>query len=171
MSPAVVLDHTVTIAQSILFNQSLIVSVININRIHCDMEDRSAEMVPSIVSPRQDAIQGRPHEVSTVAPITPEIGAVACDFDDIHGIHAVDILEIKDLTTQLKNTPKHEDLLDTIRRLEEENRVLREAQVEDNKEVEESVRIITALQQRLYDERTHQNWKQPVDETSEHRVE
>ena len=43
--------------------------------------------------PRQDDIQGR----QQVAPITPKIGALGYDFDDINGVRAVDIIEISDL--------------------------------------------------------------------------
>ena len=46
--------------------------------------------------------------------------------------------------------------MDTIQRLQKENRALREAQLEDIKEAEESTQLITALQQRLQAERTHQ---------------
>ena len=120
--------HTVTIAQSILLNQLLTVNAINISRSSRNMEDRYAETVPLPVSPRQDEIQGRPHGGSAVAPITPDIGSLGCDLDDIHGARAVDILEFRDHTTHLSNTPGHEDLVDTIHRLKAENKALRDAQ-------------------------------------------
>lgn len=42
--------------------------------------------------------QGRQQRKSAVAPITSAIGAIACDFDDVHGARAVDLIEINDLT-------------------------------------------------------------------------
>ena len=97
------------------------------------MEDLRSE--PPHVSPRQDEIQGRPHGGSSVAPVTPEIAPLGYNFE----------YHIKD-----------EDPMDTIQRLQKENRALREAQLEDIKEAEESTQLITALQQRLQAERTHQ---------------
>ena len=120
------------------------------------------DTVPLPVSPRQNEFQGRPHGKSTVAPITPEIGVTGCDVDDIHGAKAVDILEIQDLTTHLNNTTRHEDLANTIRRLEEENKALREGNAEDIKEAEESVCIITALHQRLNNEKDDRLWKRTL---------
>ena len=96
------------------------------------MEDR----IP--VSPRQDEIQGRPHGGSAVAPVTPDIGPLGCNFEEIHGARAVDILQLRDQTAHLSNMPRHEDLVDTIHRLKAENKALREAQDEDIKEAEES---------------------------------
>ena len=81
------------------------------------MEDR----IP--VSPRQDEIQGRPHGGSAVAPVTPDIGLLGCNFEEIHGTRA-----------QMSTTSGQEDLMDTIQRLEAENRALGEAQEEDIKE-------------------------------------
>ena len=65
---------------------------------------------------RQDEI------IPPVAPITPEIGVIGCRFDDIHGARALNILEIHEFTTRINNTPKHDDLFDTIRRLKAENK-------------------------------------------------
>ena len=87
------------------------------------MEDRYSETVPLPVSPRQDDIQGRPHGGSAVDPIAPDIGPLGCNFDEIHGTRA-----------HVSNTSRHEDLMDTIQRLEAENRALCEAQEEDIKE-------------------------------------
>ena len=129
------------------------------------MEDRYAETVRLPVSPRQDEIQGRPHGGSAVAPITPDIGSLGCDFDEIHGTRAVDILQFRDHTTHLSNTPRHEDLVDTIHRLEAENKALRGAQDEDIKEAEESTQLIEALQQCLHVERTHQTRKKTIGDT------
>ena len=47
------------------------------------MEDLRSE--PPHVSPRQDEIQGRPHGGSAVAPVTPDIGPLGCNFEEIHG--------------------------------------------------------------------------------------
>lgn len=128
------------------------------------------DTVSSPLLPRQDEIRGRQQGESTEAPITPEIGVIGCDFDDIHGARAVDILEIHDLTTRLNNTPRHDDLIDKIRRLEAENRALLVAKAEDTREAVESAHIIAALQQRLEAERDNRHWKRIFDEAPADRV-
>ena len=80
-----------------------------------------------------------------MAPITPEIGALGYDFDDINGVRAVDLIEMRDLQHQVNNTSRHDDLIDTIRRLEAENRDLRDQKAEDIKEAEESVQYCSSV--------------------------
>ena len=90
------------------------------NDVHLEMgkeyeEVRFADTTKSPpLTPRQDKKvhrktncedQGRQQGKSAVAPITPAIGAIAYDFDDIHGARAVDLIEINDLTHRVNNTP------------------------------------------------------------------
>ena len=70
----------------------------------------------------------------------------------------------------MNNTPRHDDLVDTIRRLEEESRALREATAEDTKEAVESAHIIAALQQCHKEERDHRNWERTFGEAPVDRV-
>ena len=74
----------------------------------------------------------------------------------------MDIQQLRDHTAHVSNMPRHEDLVDTIHRLEAENKALREAQDEDIKEAEESTQLIEALQQCLHVERTHQTRKKTI---------
>ena len=113
------------------------------------MEDR----IP--VSPRQDEIQGRLHGGSTVAPITPGIGSLGCDTGDIFSARAGDITETMDIATHAGGT-REEDLLRIIHRLESENSVLRAAQEEEITDAEESAQLITALNQRIHEDRIQQ---------------
>ena len=71
----------------------------------------------------------------------------------------MDIIEISDLQHRVNNTPRYDDLIDTIRKVEAENRALLAAKNEDTREAVESVQIIADLQQRLEAERDQQNWK------------
>ena len=121
--------------------------------------------------------QGRQQGKSAIAPITPAIGAIAYNFDDIHGAKAVGFIEINDLTHRVNNTLQHEDLVDRIRRLEEENRAIREENhelrattEEDIKDAKESVQVIAALRQRLEVERDHRDRQRIFDDAPVDRV-